>query len=449
MLFSSGQVAKAKAPLLIADRAIKSDEAINSALYNVYVAEKNKGLARERLRFLYALKPADKVYAYSLARLESELKNPTEAVKILEKPSLKEDLNAEMSFLLLDGYFKLGQRDRAAALGPVLIRKFPEDAKQSLPLAILFYETKQRAKAKEILETYVRSSPSEEAFYYLGKVYFDEKNWQGAINNLDRADLNRPDVLNMLGQSYIQNKEPERAIKAYEDYYAKTKDIKVLAELYNLYKKTNDPEGTRAILERLIAAEPQNYDYRVELAELYRGKGDLKKAEAQYEMILKKIPSHPASNMNYGMILAGRKDYGKAIRMLETGLAKYPDSATAWRFLGESYRAEKRYASALQAYKKAFKLQPQSLPLAVAKMQMSKELNANEELPAAYADVIRLDSNNTEAGSALAEIRFGEKRYRDAAALYAKVITVKNGDKAIWANYGYSLLEIKSIDGAW
>ncbi len=448
MLFSSGQVAKAKAPLLIADRAIKSDEAINSALYNIYVAEKNKGLARERLRFLYALKPADKVFAYSLARLESELKNPTEAVKILEKPSLKEDLNAEMSFLLLDGYFKLGQRDRAAALGPVLIRKFPEEAKQSLPLAILFYETKQKVKAKEILETYVRNSPSEEAFYYLGKVFFDEKNWQGAINNLDRADLTRPDVLSMLGQSYIQNKEPERAIKAYEDYYAKTKDIKVLAELYNLYKKTNDPEGTRAILERLIAAEPQNYDYRVELAELYRGKGDMKKAEAQYEMILKKIPSHPASNMNYGMILAGRKDYPKAIRMLETGLAKYPDSATAWRFLGESYRAEKRYASALQAYKKAFKLQPQSLPLAVAKMQMSKELNANDELPAAYADVIRLDSNNMEAGSALAEIRFGEKRYRDAAVLYAKVTTVKNGDKAIWANYGYSLLEIKSIDGA-
>ena len=290
MLFASGQVAKSKVPLLIADKSIKNDEAINTALYNVYLAEKNKGLARERLRFLFALKPANKDYAYSLARLESELKNPTEAVKILERPALKEDLNAEMSFLLLDGYFKLGQRDRAAALGPVLIRKFPDEAKQSLPLAILFYETKQKAKAKEILDTYVRNSPTEEAFYYLGKVYFDEKNWQSAINNLDRADLNRPDVLSMLGQSYIQNKEPERAIKAYEDYYAKTKDIKVLAELYSLYKKTNDPEGTRAILERLIAAEPGNYDYRVELAELYRGKGDIKKAEAQYEMILKKTP---------------------------------------------------------------------------------------------------------------------------------------------------------------
>ena len=96
----------------------------------------------------------------------------------------------------------------------------------------------------------------------------------------------------------------------------------------------------------------------MELAELYRAKGDVKKAEAQYEMILKKIPTHPASNMNYGMILAGRKEYGKAIRMLEIGLAKYPDSATAWRYLGDAYRAEKRYAAALQAYKKAFKLQP-------------------------------------------------------------------------------------------
>ncbi|MDB5107059.1 MAG: tetratricopeptide repeat protein [Fibrobacteres bacterium] len=451
MLFSAGQTAKAKAPLLIADRSFKNDEAINSALYNIYLTEKNKGLARERLRFLFALRPADKTYAYSLARLESELKNPTEAVKILERPAFKEDLNAEMSFLLLDGYFKLGQKDRAANLGPVLIRKFPEEAKQSLPLAILFYETKNKSKAKEILETYVRNSPSEEAFYYLGKCYFDEKNWQGAINNLDRADLNRPDVLSMLGQSYIANKEPERAIKAYEDYYTKTKDIKVLAELYSLYKKTNDPEGTRAILERLIAAEPGNYDYRVELAELYRGKGDIKKAEAQYEMILKKIPTHPASNMNYGMILANRKEYPRAIRMLETGLAKYPDSATAWRYLADAYRAEKRYASSLQAYKKAFKLQPQSLPIAVAKMQMSKELSAADELPTAYADVIRLDSSNVEAASALAEIRFNERKYRDAAALYGRITSGPGGakvDKASWANYGYSLLEIKNIDGA-
>ncbi|MDB5047824.1 MAG: repeat protein, partial [Fibrobacteres bacterium] len=448
MLFGSGQVAKAKNPLLIADRSIKNDEAINSALYNIYLSEKNKGLARERLRFLFALKPADKNYAFSLARLESDLKNPAEAVKILERPNLKEDLNAEMSFLLLDGYFKLGQKDRAANLGPVLIRKYPEEAKQSLPLAILFYETKNKSKAKEILETYVRNTPSEEAFYYLGKVYFDEKNWQGTINNLDRADLNRPDVLSMLGQSYIQNHEPERAIKAYEDYYTKTKDIKVLVELYGLYKKINDPEGTRAILERLIAAEPANYDYRVELAELYRGKGDLKKAEAQYELILKKMPAHPASNMNYGMILAGRKDYSKAIRMLEVGLAKYPDSATGWRFLGDAYRAEKRYASSLQAYKKAFKLQPQSLPIAIAKMQMSKELSAADELPTAYADVIRLDSSNLEAASALADIRFNERKYRDAAALYAKITVGKNADKGVWANYGYALIEIKSIDEA-
>jgi tetratricopeptide (TPR) repeat protein len=448
MLFAAGQAAKAKAPLLIADKSLKNDEAINSALYNIYVSEKNKGLARERLRFLFALRPADKNYAYALARLESELKNPTEAVKILERPNLKDDLNAEMSFILLDGYFKLGQKDRAANLGPVLIRKFPEDAKRSLPLAILFYETKQRSKAKEILEAYVRNSPSEEAFYYLGKVYFDERNWQGAINNLDRADLNRAEVLSMLGQSYIQNKEPERAIKAYEDYYAKTKDIKILVELYGLYKKINDPEGTKAILERLIAAQPANYDYRVELAELYRGKGETKKAEAQYEMILKKIPLHPASNMNYGMILAGRKEYAKAVRMLEVGLAKFPDSATAWRYLGDAYRAGKRYASSLQAYKKAFKLQPQSLPIAIAKMQMSKELNASDELTASYADVIRLDSSNYEAASALAEIRFDERKYRDAAALYAKVTSVKGNDKNVWANYGYALIETKNIDGA-
>ncbi len=135
--------------------------------------------------------------------------------------------------------------------------------------------------------------------------------------------------------------------------------------------------------------------------------------------------------------------------MLETGLAKYPDSATGWRYLGDAYRSEKHFAPALAAYKKAFKLQQTSLPIAIAKMQMSKELNASDELPAAYADVVRLDSGNVEAASALAEIRFADRKYADAAALYARVTaTGKNIDKSVWANYGNALLEIKHIDEA-
>src|SRR5690606_333064 len=123
------------------------------ALYRIYTAEKNNGLARERLRFLSALKPAAQDSASAQARLEPDLKNPTETATILVRPALKDNLNAEMSFLLLDGYFKLGQRERAAALGPVLIRKYPKEAKESLPLAILFYETNNKPKAKEILES--------------------------------------------------------------------------------------------------------------------------------------------------------------------------------------------------------------------------------------------------------------------------------------------------------
>jgi tetratricopeptide (TPR) repeat protein len=369
-------------------------------------------------------------------------------VKILEKPTLKDGLDAEMSFLLMDSYFKTGQREKAAAWAPTLVRKFPDEAKKSLPLAILFYENKDRRRAKEILEFYVRFTPNEESRYYLGRIYFDDKNWSGAIDNLSQADEGRPDVLRMLGEAYIANKEPNKAIDAYEAYYKKTKDTKVLAELYGLYKRTGDAAGTQAILERLIAAEPQNLDYRVELAELYRRGGDVKKAEAQYEMILKKNPAHPASNMNLGMILAGRKSYDRAIKMLEVGLAKYPDSATAWRHLGDAYRAERRGASALAAYKRSFKLNNKSPHVAVAKMQLAKELNADAELPQAYADVMALDSNNMEAATALAAIRFEERKYAEAAALYARITANESGSKNAWANYGYCLLEIKRIPDA-
>ena len=46
------------------------------------------------------------------------------------------------------------------------------------------------------------------------------------------------------------------------------------------------------------------------------------------------------------------------------------------------------------------------------------------------------EAPNIEAASALANIRFNDRKYGEAAALYAKVTAAKGGDKNLWANYG-------------
>ena len=292
MQFAAGNLAKAKTPLLVADKSMKGDEEINKALYSIYMlGDKNKPLARERARTLYALKPVDKDYAYNLARLESELKSPAEAVKILEKPALKDGLDAEMSFLLLDGYFKTGQRDRAAALAPTLIRKFPEESKRSLPLAILFYENKNRTKAKEILESYVRNNQSEEAHYYLGKIFFEEKNWNGAIDNLARADESRPDALGMLGQSYIQNQRARtRPSRPTRPITRRPRTPRCWSSCTTCTRRPPTPRAPRPSWRGSSPPSRATWTTGWSWRSCTAGAGTSRRPKAQYEMILKKNP---------------------------------------------------------------------------------------------------------------------------------------------------------------
>jgi tetratricopeptide (TPR) repeat protein len=405
-------------------------------------------LARERLQMVVALNPMNKEYAYDLARLESELNSPKGVIEILEKPFIKNGLDAEMSFMLLDAYFKTGQKARAALWAPTLLQKFPTESRSSLPLGILFYETKNKAKAKEILEAFTQRQGSVEGSYYLGKIHHEERNWLKAIDALNQAGDFHPEIPILLGDAFIKSNQPEKAIGVYESLYSKTKDNAILTDLYSLYKKTNNKPGTIQTLERILKIQPTNLDYRVELAELYRQKGDTKLAETQFEQILKSAPTHPGANLFMGMALAERREYGRAVKMLEIGTARYPDSLRAWKLIALAYRSQKNGAQSLKAYKRVLKDEPKNMDAAVAKMELTEELSLRSELPEAYSHVVGLDSNNFKAASSLAGIRYEEKRFQDASALYSRVMDKLGNDKQAWANYGISLLEIKNVSKA-
>ncbi len=364
---------------------------------------------------------------------------------ILSRPELRDTMDAQLSFMLLDAYFKTNQKDRAAVLGPQLAQKYPEEAKKSLPLGVLFYNMKNPAKAKDILEAYsAEHDTSTEAFYYLGKIRYEEKDWNGAITALERAKDFQPDVASMLGQAYAQSGGADKSAKAYEDYYAKTKDPKTLEQLYKIYKQGGDTTGgLRRTLERLIVINPNNVEYRSELASLYLSVGDVKKAEEQYQQILVLNPSHPMANYKLGLMAARRQDWPRAASMLEIATGRYPDSLAAWVYLGDAYQGTKRPQQALIAYKRAQKLAPDNIHAAEGRMQADRDLNLTSDLPLAAAAVMKVDTDNADAASILAGIRFQAHKYAEAAPLYARVVAQSPDDKDAWSDYGQSLVELK------
>jgi tetratricopeptide (TPR) repeat protein len=76
-----------------------------------------------------------------------------------------------------------------------------------------------------------------------------------------------------------------------------------LAILYQVRRRTSGDQAAFALLQRLVALEPNNIDATQELAMLLFQKGDLPAAEHQARNAIRLAPTHPRSHNLMGMIL--------------------------------------------------------------------------------------------------------------------------------------------------
>jgi predicted Zn-dependent protease len=435
-------------PLLEAEKRLKSDEEVTFALYKIYKKGGKNDKAAAKLKTLNQRFPSKKIYAFPLAEFQYEAKKYTAVIKLLEEPSVKKDLDAKMSMILLQGYLQTKKQSKAKELSQMIAKKFPDQAENSLDMAILFFEQKKMDKAKKILSSINQNNPSAASNYYLGRIAMGERKWKSVIEHLTQAGAYKEDIPMYLGKAYMKTGKKTQAIEQLEAYYSYSQDPKVLKELYPVYKQAKDAEGTKNTLERLIKLEKNNLDYRVELAEVYASVNEDDKAQQQYSYVLKLNPSHPKANLILGKNYAATGDFNKAAKMLAIGLGKFPKDPQGWRALGDSRMALKQKKPALEAYKASFKQDAEDMDVALRILELTKALGLKKELDQAYANVATLDPNNPEAAKGLAHKAFKERNYKEAAKLYAKAVGDGTEDKNIWINYGTSLMELNKTEEA-
>jgi tetratricopeptide (TPR) repeat protein len=92
------------------------------------------------------------------------------------------------------------------------------------------------------------------------------------------------------------------------------------------------------------------------LGNQYAKDGLLREAAEEYKKAIAEKPQLAAAHRNLGMVLVKLGDYKAASRHLEQAIGKYEKDFDANYYLGESYRAQDKYAEAIFRYKKALKL---------------------------------------------------------------------------------------------
>ena len=114
------------------------------------------------------------------------------------------------------------------------------------------------------------------------------------------------------------------------------------------------------LLEKALAADPDDLATRMCLAEACDAAGQDEKAQMHYEKALEADPDSVPAMRALGLICLHREDYDQAIEYLEKAVQIGPDHAESFYRLGMAYDNKERYGQAVKAFKKAIAVDPRA-----------------------------------------------------------------------------------------
>lgn len=259
--------------------------------------------------------------------------------------------------------------------------------------------------AKRIYNELIANNPTvAEIYYRLGFVDIQEKNYDIARDNFDKASILAPNVdkyakaKNILAGKILR--EARKSIKmgdmvtaerkvntalrispefgdAYLDLgYIKLKSgdtdaaienyVKGLAykpnnrsawyNLGSIYRKEMQYEKAIEALENSIGIDPDYAKAHTTLAQTYVAINKVDKAEEHFKISIKRTPNSPAARQSYGQLLNDQKRYKEAIEHLIVAESLIPQKSKKYiinYFLAQAYNRTGDYRKGLDAAKEA------------------------------------------------------------------------------------------------
>ncbi|MGH9903366.1 MAG: tetratricopeptide repeat protein, partial [Pyrinomonadaceae bacterium] len=201
------------------------------------------------------------------------------------------------------------------------------------------YRTSKKEDAERSFNLAVKADPKSSAsLYYLGRIAFERKDMDAAVNALNRATLSDPRLAEawaLLTYSYLQRADAAGGgPKAEADY------LSAVRASEGLLRVRPDEASTALHGQALIRAEQY----------------------ARAATVLERAAAAPGAQGGtlylLGFAYSRARNFPKAVAALERAAAKTPNDANIYRELGYTYEVTKQYAKALAAYEKGLGLVP-------------------------------------------------------------------------------------------
>ncbi|MGQ9863461.1 MAG: tetratricopeptide repeat protein [Bacteroidia bacterium] len=293
-------------------------------------------------------------------------------------------------------------------------------------LGELYYLAQRYAQAKEAYQKYIRLRPELPARVRYATFLYLSKDYKAAISEIQNTlrDTFSIVLARLLAYSYTEDGQYDQAIEAFETYFAKTPQARIIAKDYEMRGKALDKIGkdSLAVLDyqKAIQMDPQSTHLYSDMANAYNAYGNYQGAAQALENAIK---YHPTLQ-NYfalGEIYYRLKRYEEAIQKFDYVREKKPDLVEVWLRLGRCHAGldpESTEGKAKPFYEKVIELSQSDPSKYRAQLIEAYQYlgyyyynnNAYSESLENYEKLQALDPENTAAKQAIPFLRNQLKR---------------------------------------
>jgi tetratricopeptide (TPR) repeat protein len=255
-----------------------------------------------------------------------------------------------------------------------ILKLDPKDTSSALWLARLYRFENEHGEAEKILRTILQRDPDNgPALEQLSQLLIDAGRSQDAIELLSQAagGSSSPDVYDLLGDAYSQNKDFAKAEDAYR--HAIELDPDDPGHHHGLAQALLSQDKYAAALDeykRLSELEPGTSENYLRMAQLYRRLGKYDESESSLLRAKQLSPGSLEVLYNEALLYEDQGRYSDAVKVLTDAIASTKNQsgsegnpsalAILYEQLGRTYREQENYTAAIQAFEEMGKLNPEA-----------------------------------------------------------------------------------------
>jgi len=340
-----------------------------------------------------AMDPRSSVIMERLAEIEAKSQHIRDAVAEAQEALKVDPDNVDAHRLLARIYIRtLGDMgagevqkeslDKAIEQFQAILKLQPDDPYSALWLARLYRFENQHDAAEKVLRSLLEREPDNgQALEQISQLLIDEGRSQEAITLLSQAaaDSSAPDLYDLLGDAYSQQKDYPRAEQAYRK--AVDEEPEEASHRHGLGQALmaeNKYADALDQFKKLSEMEPGTADNYLRMAELYRRLGHFDQAEQSLLRAKQLSPGSLEVLYNEALLYEDQGRFDDAIKVLSDAIAGIkaqggestsngnPSNALGilYEQLGRAYGEAQNYPAAIETYREMAKLGPDSKNLA-------------------------------------------------------------------------------------